>query len=438
MIHPDTKSRIFWETYIFIITIIVSIEIPLRMVLNYEPDTWLVVFDYILTVSYSLDIIVHFMTGSHIGIKLVMDRKTVAKNYAKGWLFIDLLATIPFDLLANQFPYLRLGKSLRVIRLSRLFKLFRVASFLSRVRRNNIINPSVLRLIFLIFWILMVAHYIACGWLYITGIPESSDNVSAYIQSLYWTITTMTTIGYGDITPQNNLQTLFTIGIEIIGAGMYGFLIGNIANLIANIDIAKAQFREKLERVNTFLKYRNIPDALQNQINAYYDYLWESRRGYDEASVLAELPLPLKTSVSLYLNREIIEKVPLFKGASDAFIREIILHLKPAVVTPGDYVFRIGDTGSEMYFISKGSVQVISEDESIIYATLSDGSFFGEIALLLHSPRTASIRASDYCDLYVLEKKTFDNVLSRYPDFATTIQKLAEARKAEIDQSKKE
>ena len=66
-----------------------------------------------------------------------------------------------------------------------------------------------------------------------------------------------------------------------------------------------------------------------------------------------------------------------------------------------------------------------------IYATLTNGDFFGEIALLLSQPRTASIRALDYCDLYALSKETFDRVLGHYPDFAKHIQSIARQRQAQ-------
>jgi voltage-gated potassium channel len=81
-----------------------------------------------------------------------------------------------------------------------------------------------------------------------------------------------------------------------------------------------------------------------------------------------------------------------------------------------------------MYFIGHGTVEVLSADGRSIYATLTDGDFFGEIALLFSQPRTASIRALGYCDLYALSKETFDRVLSHYPDFAGHIQDIARQR----------
>ena len=176
---------------------------------------------------------------------------------------------------------------------------------------------------------------------------------------------------------------------------------------------------------------------MQKKINNYYSYLWESRRGYDESSVLQDLPDHLKVSVSLFLNKEIIDKVPIFEGANEDFIKEIILHLTPVVFTPGDFIVKAGEVGFDMYFISKGSVDVMSADERIDYATLASGNFFGEIALLLSMPRTATIKAREYCDLYRLDKDTFDRVLSRYPEFAETIMAMAKKRSKEIQAAEK-
>jgi CRP-like cAMP-binding protein len=208
-------------------------------------------------------------------------------------------------------------------------------------------------------------------------------------------------------------------------------IIGNIANLISHIDVAKSQYKDKLDKINAFLNYRNIPHDLQRKINDYYSYLWESRRGYDESAVIEDLPIALKTTVALQMNREIIEKVPLFQSASEDLIREIVLNLTPVVFTPGDTIVTAGEVGFQMYFISQGSVDVLSADEQTVYATLTAGQFFGEIALLLSMPRTATIRAREYCDLYRLDKDNFDRVIQRYPDFAERINELAEKRQAE-------
>jgi CRP-like cAMP-binding protein len=441
IIYPDSKFNTYWETFILLLTIIVGIQAPLVIVFNIKSAGIMLGFDIFVSIAFGIDIIINFITAyeerkSIQDIKLITNHGLIAKKYMKGWFWVDFFATIPFDVLfsgVTVFSIGRLGRMLRIFRLARLFRLIRIAQTMQRINKSNIFNPSILRMVFLMFWIAFAAHFITSGWIFLTeGEEPELGNGSRYLKSLYWSITTLTTIGYGDITPQTNPQIIYVIFIEITGAALYGFIIGNIANLITNIDISKNQYSERMEKINTFMKYRNIPFVLQERINNYYTYLWESRRGYDERSVLKDLPVSLKTQVSLFLNKDIIEKVPIFKGASPAFIKEIILNLEPVVFTPNDIIVAKGELGYDMFFISSGSVDVVSEDESIVYATLTTGQFFGEIAILFSSERTATIKAKEYCDMYRLEKETFDHVLERYPEFEKQIKELADKRKAEI------
>ena len=92
-------------------------------------------------------------------------------------------------------------------------------------------STSFMRLGFLVYWISIFAHWTACGWITIGGGNPDVDNLTRYIRAIYWSVTTLTTIGYGDITPQNNLQTIYTMFIMLVGAGAYGYLVANIESL---------------------------------------------------------------------------------------------------------------------------------------------------------------------------------------------------------------
>lgn len=432
MIQPENKLKQGWDVIVLAAAISAAIVTPLSIIFHLTSFTLLNFFNGLFTMLFLVDIAVSFNTTFSLHGKIINDRKIITRKYLCGWFWPDVIAALPVGLLFFISGLLTAGGPLQLLRLNLLFKLPKASRTL-RMAGGAGINPAILRLVLLVFWIFLAAHFISCSWILVSGNPDGLDPVSRYIRSFYWTITTLTTVGYGDITPSGNTQTLFVVLIQLLGAGMYGLIIGNIANLLAHIDVAKSQYKEKLEKINTFLKYRNIPLSMQKKINNYYSYLWESRRGYDESSVLQDLPDHLKVSVSLYLNKEIIEKVPIFEGANEDFIKEIILNLTSMVFTPGDSIVKAGEVGFNMYFISKGSVDVMSADEKIHYATLGSGNFFGEIALLLSMPRTATIKAREYCDLYRLDKETFDRVLSRYPEFAETITEMAEKRRGEIE-----
>lgn len=440
MIKQDNTYKRYFDAILLIVTLFAALEVPLHLSLKYHPPHWIQVINLIYPFLFTVDIIVAFFTTITVDGQEVTSKKTIAIKYLRSWFIVDLIAAVPFDLIfsegylseaSNAARSLRLfsPRYIQILLLVRMLRIYHIFPFLERTKKKELLNPGLVRLFFTIFVVLIIAHWVACGWLALGKIDDKLDHYSNYLKALYWCITTITTIGYGDITPTTNGQTIYTMFVQLTGAGMYGYIIGNLASMLANSDLARTQFRAKMEKIQTFMQYRDVPGDLQDNIRTYYDYLWNNRRGFDESAVLEELPSSLKLQVALHLNKDIIEKVPMFKGAPDDLIRQIVLNLKPVLYTPGDYIFRKGEMGDQMYFISRGKVEIVSEDGATVFATLSDGSFFGEIALLFSSERTASVRAQDYCDLYTLDKFTFDNVLAKFPEIARQVQAMAEERR---------
>jgi CRP-like cAMP-binding protein len=185
-----------------------------------------------------------------------------------------------------------------------------------------------------------------------------------------------------------------------------------------------------MEKLGAFMRYKSIPPALQQKIRDYYAHVWQQRLGVDEGAILTGLPPGLFTEVSLFLKRDIIQKVPFFRSANEHLIRDIAIHMHPLVFTPGDEVFRAGEEGNAMYFISRGRLEVIDPDGVTVMAALGAGEFFGEMALLLHQARTATVRAVGYCDLYRLERDAFDTIMRGHPTFAEYIRTMTAERQA--------
>ena len=81
-----------------------------------------------------------------------------------------------------------------------------------------------------------------------------------------------------------------------------------------------------------------------------------------------------------------------------------------------------------MFFVNQGTLSVLSPDEKTTVATLGDGDFFGEIALLHEQPRMATIKALACCEVYVLDKPGFDTVMANHPEFADQMKQIAAER----------
>ena len=82
----------------------------------------------------------------------------------------------------------------------------------------------------------------------------------------------------------------------------------------------------------------------------------------------------------------------------------------------------------QMFFITHGSVEVVSDDGGTVFTTLSKGQFFGEISLVYRNPRSTSVRAATDCDLLVLSKPKLDCLLASYPHIADQICEIAGKR----------
>jgi len=415
-----------WDAFVLLMTVVAAIETPLRLALQLPMGGALLIVDSFIMGTFLIDMVFNFFTPVRVNDELVTSRKGIALNYLKSWFILDLLSIFPWTLF--------FGASWEGVKLLRLLRLVHIAKFMQKIAKANIINASLLRMFILGFWVALFAHWAACGWIALgagnIGPEWHAEKNLLYLRSFYWAVTTIATIGYGDVTPVTPQQTIFAIAIEIMGAGLYGYVIAIFAGLISNLDAARKKFTEQIDEINTFMRFRHIPLVLQNQIRDYYDYMWESRRGHNETHVLADLPPSLKLKVSIFINQAMLEKVPIFEGAGEALVKELVLNLKPTILTPSDYVFRAGDDGDSMYFISSGQVEIVSADGKTVFATLAAGSYFGEMALLLSQPRSACARAVGYVDLYSLEKNTFERILEKFPSFQEHLNELAEQRQS--------
>jgi glucose-6-phosphate 1-dehydrogenase len=124
---------------------------------------------------------------------------------------------------------------------------------------------------------------------------------------------------------------------------------------------------------------------------------------------------------------DVLKKVAIFKDGDPLFLSQVILALHPQVAGAGDMLIRKGDLGQEMYVLVRGQVDVL-DDHGKVLTTLRDGACFGELALLIHSPRTASVRARTGCDLLALDAAAFSRILHDHPHFAESVLKVARER----------
>jgi len=339
------------------------------------------------------------------------------RNYTTFLLPIDIICALPFVIL-QRGDWLELVVFLRVVHL---------AVFVGQWRHQLLRAANAVRLTMFVYLLAIIIHLTACGWIYLREIPAGTDPQAAYLKAFCWAVTTLTTVGYGDITPVTPSEMMYAIVVMLLGFGLFGYLIGNIASMLNSSDPMRAQQTRILEEVTAFVRENEVSAELKHRIIDYFMYMFQKRVVFDESRLLNMLPYGLRSEVSLFLKRDVIQRVPFFKTASDQFIREISNAMRPLFVTPDEDVFHIGDRARHMYFIVKGKLDVTDEN-NVVVGTLSDGDFFGEMALLEKRRRMANVRAIDYCELYVLDHTVFEQLVQAHPDFRLYLQHVADQR----------
>ena len=130
----------------------------------------------------------------------------------------------------------------------------------------------------------------------------------------------------------------------------------------------------------------------------------------------------------------LVSKCPFFSEIDDLLLGEICLSLRTRIFLPGDMILYKGDAGRELFIISKGVVEVIRDDlpankrRNASKILLRNGSFFGEIALVMEVRRTCSVQARTVCEVNILQQNAFDEILQSNPLFARRMNELVVAR----------
>uniref|UniRef100_A0A2K6CN14 Voltage-gated inwardly rectifying potassium channel KCNH2 n=1 Tax=Macaca nemestrina TaxID=9545 RepID=A0A2K6CN14_MACNE len=351
----------------------------------------LAVVDLIVDIMFIVDILINFRTTYvNANEEVVSHPGRIAVHYFKGWFLIDMVAAIPFDLLIFGSGSEEL---IGLLKTARLLRLVRVARKLDRYSEYG---AAVLFLLMCTF--ALIAHWLACiwyaignmeqphmdsriGWLHNLGDqigkPYNSSGLGGpsikdkYVTALYFTFSSLTSVGFGNVSPNTNSEKIFSICVMLIGSLMYASIFGNVSAIIQRLYSGTARYHTQMLRVREFIRFHQIPNPLRQRLEEYFQHAWSYTNGIDMNAVLKGFPECLQADICLHLNRSLLQHCKPFRGATKGCLRALAMKFKTTHAPPGDTLVHAGDLLTALYFISRGSIEILRGD--VVVAILGMG-----------------------------------------------------------------
>ncbi|CBY37151.1 unnamed protein product [Oikopleura dioica] len=448
VLHCGT-FRSTWDLLIFICTIYVAALVPYQSVFkdsDYVLQKYahsLINLSSFLLAVFIFDVILNFRTTfvSKSG-NVVFNPSLISRNYIRSWFVIDLFAAIPIDLftLFLNFPKNTLTSA------SNSATDIQVAYKLELLTQYGAIALTVSVLIFG-----MMAHWLACvwyligwnelnnihrvindtrqvGWLYelsnslqrnyvveVTNFTGGPTMAERYTTSLYFTLSSLTSVGFGNVSANTNNEKVFSVLVMLIGALMHAVVFGNVTAIIQRMYARRSQYDTRMRDMKEFFAFAQIDKNLQRRLIDYFNATWSKRKGMQQVdSTLQTFPSNLRGEIFQHLHSQFLN-LPVFQYTSPSCRNFIALRVQRMFFTPDEFLVYEGDSLSHIYLVISGSMEVSRDGQ--ITAIFGKGDLFG------YDPKAKFIRESSrqlscsYCDLQYISATTFHQLCKLFPEF---------------------
>jgi len=462
IVPPGHPVKIRWDVLMAFFIVYSVISVPFRIGFSQPAEGFWHAFDILVDLFFWLDMSLSFRTAfeSPEDDVLVVVPKLIAIHYLRGWFVIDFLSTFPFDAVISLFlsdggsnealMSFRLIKVFRLVRLLKLMRILKLRKIIGEIESEIELSSGFLKLLTLFLQIFFVAHLFACFWLFSSSQSDGSDGFwyttagfsgnededvgKKYLASLYWSFSTLTTVGFGDIAPTNDHERIYSIFIMILGATIFGYVIGSIASLISMLDIADALLKAKMTELDEYLSEQGIPKSLKKECKSCYAYSLSLKSVFDERDLLSRLSPSLRQEILITIHQQAVNEIPIFKNQTATFTADLLQVMQPQLALPNTFIMHKGDVGSNIYFIVQGEVLVYEDawpqpdpDENMSFKSSKllhqeSGTFFGHEAVLSGKRSEITVKSLKVTQLYMLSKAAIGDLVDSVPPFALLLQ----------------
>ena len=456
MFHPNRGFKVYWNMFLGLCLLYTATFTPflLAFVSDRSHDVWFFI-DILLSSVYLADIIFTLNTAYvEFDGSIVIARKLIFFNYLRGWFIVDLIASVPFDLILSSIQpnvsrssYNFLGK---LIRLKNAPKLFRLSKLLVCFKNNHMFpfmqswyyffsfSSAAVKLLNTIMMIFISLHIFTCLWYYIARFYDFSPDtwifrkdlqdasvLDAYVYSLYWAMVTLSTTGYGDITSKTRGELIISMFWMIVALYFLSFSISSLSTMISEKDSGKnRQVDKKLSLVDSYVSENNLPKKVKIKMQKRVKEVSEKHlfQFNTRETMLKEMPANIRMSIATSIHYGSLSLFPILRDREEKFIYTIIPLLKTENVSSGSTIYNEGNPCKDIYFIIHGKGYYMDRD-GLKFKVISHGGYFGDIEVVHNIKRIFTVVLSEYSVLWVLTPDVFKIIMVEFTIFFKELKK---------------
>ncbi|XP_045800436.1 potassium channel KAT1-like isoform X2 [Trifolium pratense] len=440
IISPFNPKYRTWETWLIVLVIYSAWIYPFQFAfLTYKIDT-LFIIDNIVNGFFAIDIVMTFFVAylDDHSYLLVGEPKKIAVRYLCTWFIFDVCSTAPFQSISSLFTHNSSEIGFKILNMLRLWRIRRVSSLFARLEKNIHYNYFWTRCLKLVAVTLFAVHCAGClNYLiadryhdpkrtWIGAVYPNFKEMSLwdrYVTSMYWSIVTLTTTGYGDLHANNTGEMLFDIFYMLFNLGLTAYIIGNMTNLVVQWTSHTRNFRDTVRAASEFATRNHLPHDKQDQILSYLCLRFKTE-GLKQQETINCMPKAIRASITHHLFFPVVQNSYLFQRVSHDFLFQLVTEMEAEYFPPKEDVILQNESPTDLYMLVSGAVELIHNvngRDQVLKTDICAGDTIGEIGVLYNRPQPFTVRTKKLSQILRLGRTTLMNALHANPEAAPII-----------------